>query len=181
MKLAKNILIIIGGIILALVLIAFFLPSSYHVERTTEINQSVDKVYEQVIDFRKYQLWNPWSETDPQAKNEITGEAGTQGSQWRWDGKIVGKGSLTLVEYSTNDFIRNRLVFEYPNQMESSDLWLFEEKDGKTIVRWVNSGELNFPIGRLFGLFLDNMLGDDFERGLSNLKKRCENLPEAIP
>jgi len=65
MKLAKNILIILGGIILALVLIAFFLPSSYHVERTTEINQSVDKVYEQVIDFRKYQLWNPWSETDP--------------------------------------------------------------------------------------------------------------------
>jgi len=62
--------------------------------------------------------------------NEITGEAGTPGSQWKWDGKIVGKGSLTLVEYNTNDFIRNRLVFEYPHQIESSDLWLFEEKEG---------------------------------------------------
>lgn len=177
MKIAKNILIVLGTIILFLVLISFFLPASYHIERSIEIEQEADVVYNQVIDFNKYLTWNPWTEKDPDSKNMITGETGSPGTKWKWDGKITGKGSLTLVDFKKNDFIRNKLVFEYPNQMESEDLWLFEYHNGRTLVRWVNTGDLNFPIGRWFGLFLDNMLGDDFEKGLSNLKAKCEDLP----
>jgi hypothetical protein len=177
MKIAKNIFTGLGTIILLLVLISFFLPASYHIERSIEIEQEAEVVYNQVIDFNQYLTWNPWTEKDPDSKNVITGEAGTPGTTWNWDGKITGKGSLTLVDFKKNDFIRNKLVFEYPNQMESEDLWLFEYQKGRTLVRWVNTGDLNFPIGRWFGLFLDNMLGKDFEKGLSNLKIKCEDLP----
>lgn len=177
MRLARNILLALGGIILSLVLIAFFLPPSYHVERSIEINQPVEIVFDQVVDLNNYLQWNPWTEIDLNVKNEITGYAAVPGMKWSWDGKKTGKGSLTLVEFKKNEFIRNKLVFEYPNQMVADDLWLFEYKDGITIVRWVSSGDLNFPIGRWFGVFMDKMMGKDFEKGLENLKTRCENLP----
>ena len=160
-----------------LVLIAFFLPPTYHVERSTEINQPVEIVFDQVVDLNNYMQWNPWTEKDPNVKNKITGEPTVRGMKWSWDGKKTGKGNLTLVEFKRNEFIRNRLVFEYPNQMEADDLWIFEEINGKTIVRWVNSGDLNFPIGRWFGLFMDKMMGKDFEKGLENLKNKCEKTP----
>lgn len=177
MQLARNILLTIGGVILFLVLIAFFLPPAYHVERSIEINQPVEIVFDQVVDLNNYMQWNPWTEKDPNVKNKITGEPTVPGMKWSWDGKKTGKGNLTLVEFKRNEFIRNRLVFEYPNQMEADDLWIFEEINGKTIVRWVNSGDLNFPIGRWFGLFMDKMMGKDFEKGLENLKNKCEKTP----
>ena len=177
MRLARYILLTLGGIILFLVLIAFFLPPTYHVERSTEINQPVEIVFDQVVDLNNYMQWNPWTEKDPNVKNKITGEPTVRGMKWSWDGKKTGKGNLTLVEFKRNEFIRNRLVFEYPNQMEADDLWIFEEINGKTIVRWVNSGDLNFPIGRWFGLFMDKMMGKDFEKGLENLKNKCEKTP----
>ena len=177
MRLARYILLTLGGIILFLVLIAFFLPPTYHVERSTEINQPVEIVFDQVVDLNNYMQWNPWTEKDPNVKNKITGEPTVRGMKWSWDGKKTGKGNLTLVEIKRNEFIRNRLVFEYPNQMEADDLWIFEEINGKTIVRWVNSGDLNFPIGRWFGLFMDKMMGKDFEKGLENLKNKCEKTP----
>lgn len=178
MRLAKNILIVFGGIILLLVLIAFFLPASYHVERTIEIHKPAQIVFNQVIDFNNYLQWNPWTEKDPEIKNQITGETGIPGMKWAWDGKKTGKGSLTLVEFKKDDFIRNKLVFEYPNQMESYDLWVFEEKNGITTVRWINSGDLWFPVGRWFGLFMDKIMGKDFEKGLENLKTRCEKIEQ---
>lgn len=177
MKLIRNIIVVLGGIILTLVLIAFFLPPAYHVERSIEINQPAEIVFEQVVDLNNYMQWNPWTELDATLKNQITGEASVPGMKWSWDGKKTGKGNLTLMEFKNNEFIRNRLVFEYPNQMEADDLWIFEEINGKTIVQWVNSGDLNFPIGRWFGLFMDKMMGKDFEKGLENLKNKCEKTP----
>lgn len=40
---------------------------------------------------------------------------------------------------------------------------------------WSTAGDLGMnPVNRWFGLFLDRMIGPDFERGLSNLKTLVE-------
>jgi hypothetical protein len=42
-------------------------------------------------------------------------------------------------------------------------------------VVWVDAGDLGMnPINRWFGLFLDKLIGPDFERGLTNLRKLAE-------
>jgi hypothetical protein len=42
-------------------------------------------------------------------------------------------------------------------------------------VVWVDAGELGMnPVHRWFGLFLDRIIGPDFERGLNNLKRLAE-------
>ncbi len=46
---------------------------------------------------------------------------------------------------------------------------------GGTKVFWVDAGDLGMnPMNRWFGLFLDGMIGPDFEKGLSNIKKIVE-------
>ena len=46
---------------------------------------------------------------------------------------------------------------------------------GGTRVVWVDAGDLgNNPVNRWFGLFLEKIIGPDFERGLANLKRLVE-------
>jgi len=43
---------------------------------------------------------------------------------------------------------------------------------------WVDAGDLGLnPLSHWFGLFLDRMIGPDFEAGLAKLKALCENAP----
>lgn len=51
---------------------------------------------------------------------------------------------------------------------------LTPQADGVKVV-WSDAGDLGMnPLSRWFGLFLDRMIGPDFEKGLSNLKRNLE-------
>lgn len=171
----KKILIFILGLVALLLLIAFFLPSSFNVERSVTINAPVDEVYNNVADFNNYLTWNPWSKMDPEAQNTITGEGKGVGASWSWDGKVVGKGSLTYTSLQELKSVASKLVFTSPRQSEANDLWTFETTSGGTKVTWTMSGELSYPIERYVGMMMDGMLGKDLENGLANLKEKCEN------
>lgn len=49
---------------------------------------------------------------------------------------------------------------------------------GGTRITWRNEGNLPYPIGRYFGLGVEGMLGPQCEKGLANLKRVCESIPE---
>jgi hypothetical protein len=42
-------------------------------------------------------------------------------------------------------------------------------------VTWQNSGQLPWPIASLMGPMINKNLNHQFEQGLNNLKKMCEN------
>jgi len=168
-----------GIVLLAVVVlffgIGFFLPETSHVERSIQINAPVDSVYAVVSDYTYYRQWNPWSKMDPQAKGEITGPLGSVGQKWSWESEIIGSGSLTTEKLIPGKYIKSSLVFTAPQAMKSDDIWFFDQQENATRVTWINEAALDYPVGRYFGLFMDGMLGGDFESGLVNLKKLCEN------
>lgn len=170
----KRIAIITAGIIAVFLLVAALLPASYTVERNIRINQTPEVIYAQVADFNNFLLWNPWSSTDPDAKNEISGTSQQPGHKWAWSGTEVGKGYLTLTEVQPHTRILMELGFTEPWVSKAKETWTFEAAAGQTLVTWRDEGELSYPFARYFGLLMDNMLGKDFEKGLNNLKKRCE-------
>ena len=46
---------------------------------------------------------------------------------------------------------------------------------GSSKVTWSNGGDLGMnPVGRYFGLFMDRMMGPDFQSGLEKLKSKVE-------
>ncbi len=174
MKTLKKIILGIGIVIVLFLLVALFLPSQYHVERSIVINQPVHKVYPNVADLNNWIAWNPWTQMEPTAKSSVKGTGNEVGSVWSWEGKNIGVGSLTIKNIEPNKGIRSRLVFVEPQQFESDDIWQFEQVDEGTKVKWIMEGELNYPVNRYFGLFMDGMLGPDFEKGLANLKQISE-------
>jgi hypothetical protein len=45
-------------------------------------------------------------------------------------------------------------------------------------VTWTIKGNLGYPVERVFGLFMESMLGPTCEKGLANLKKVSEQQAE---
>lgn len=181
MKALKIIGIVLLMIVALFLIIPLFMASSYSVERSTVIDRPVGEVFPQVADFNNWIEWNPWSEMEPAARNVIVGAPMTEGSSWRWEGKVIGAGTLTIVKLEPNRLIESDLVFKAPMQSTADDSWQFETTaDGGTKVTWKNSGGLDYPVGRWFGSMVEDQLGGQFERGLANLKARCEALPVPV-
>ncbi|MGD9897698.1 MAG: SRPBCC family protein [Calditrichaceae bacterium] len=176
MKILKLTLYVLAGIIALFLVVALFLPSDYRVERTISIEKPVSTVYNQVIDLRNWENWNPWTAMDPDANSVISGPGKGVGSKWAWEGKVLGTGYLNILEAEENKSIKSDLIFLEPQAMKSFDVWEFRPSGNGTQVVWANVGELDYPVGRYFGLFLDQMMGPDFEKGLKNLKQTCESM-----
>jgi len=174
MKVLKTLLLSIAGLIAVLLLIAIFLPSDYRIERSIEISQPVPVVFDQVADFNHWLAWNPWTDTEPTARNTISGAPKTVGSSWAWEGEELGKGSLTINEIIPNQAIRSTLRFIEPQQMVARDSWSFVPAGTGTKVIWANEGKLSYPMERYVGLFMDSILGSDYEKGLAKLKRVAE-------
>lgn len=162
------------GMIVTLLIIAALMPRTFNIEKTMVITKPVGVVMNKVADLNYYSQWNPWQQTDPTTKKEITGTPKMPGHKYAWEGKKVGMGSLTLL--STDDkHIHFDLEFIKPWKSKAKDNWLLEPwGNGETKVTWQNSGSLPWPIARLIGPMLQKSLSKQFEQGLVNLKKMCE-------
>lgn len=174
MEILKKILIVLIIILAITLIVAIALPNQYKVERTIVIDAPPSAVYPLVAELENWNVWSPWADMDPEAKHTYTGVSGQPGSSWKWDGEILGSGAMTHTELEPNKAVKSTLEFYSPQQMRSDEMWTFESVNGSTKVTWSDYGDLDYPVGRYFGLFIDDMMGDDFEQGLQNLKKMAE-------
>ena len=172
----KILLKILGGLavlVLLLVLVAFFLPRQYRIERSTVINAKPDAVLAQVADLRAWKNWGAWQERDPGMKLSYSDKTTGIGAWSAWESKNEGNGKMTITE-QTPAKVTYRL--EFPDYgMQSTGTVELQSQAGGIRVVWSDAGDLGMnPMNRWFGLFLDKFIGTDFDRGLSNLKKLVE-------
>ncbi|EOQ90217.1 polyketide cyclase/dehydrase and lipid transport [Leptospira yanagawae serovar Saopaulo str. Sao Paulo = ATCC 700523] len=170
----KKISLGLVGFLILLLIVSALLPAQYHVERSITVNATPNKVYPLLQNFAEWEKWSVWASLDPNQKVSVTGEPGKPGHKQEWDGPINGKGSMTIDAAESNVFLKMNLVFEEPQPMVATSKFELKPEGTKTIVIWHNEGALEYPIGRFFGLFLDSMLGKDFETGLAKLKEVVE-------
>lgn len=175
MRILRIIFVVVAVIIVLFLGSGLFLPATSHVERSVTINVPVDSVFAVVVEYNYYREWNPWSKMDPAAKGEISGPIGQVGQKWSWESEIIGSDSLTTQEIVPGKYIESKLEFTSSRVMQSKDIWKFESVNDRSNVTWINQAELGYPVERYFGLFMDSMLGGDFESGLVNLKILAEN------
>jgi hypothetical protein len=162
------------GMIITLLIIAALMPKIFNIEKTVVITKPAGEVMDKVADLNYYSQWNPWQQSDPSTKKDITGIPKSPGHKYAWEGKKVGMGSLTLKSMDDRH-IHFDLQFLKPWKSQANDNWLFEPwGNGETKVTWQNSGALPWPIARLMGPMLHKSLSKQFEQGLENLKKMCE-------
>lgn len=168
------ILLILAGLIALLLLVAAFLPGTYNVEKSIIINRPVSAVMNNVADLHHYANWNPWQKMEPGAKGVITGTPATPGHRYKWEGKKIGIGQLTLRDLDEKH-VHFDLEFFKPFKSQANDNWLFEEwGNGETKVTWQNNGAFPWPMARLMGPMITGNLNKQFVEGLNNLKAMSE-------
>ena len=173
----KVICLLVVLAIVAILVFALTKPDTFLVERTTTINASPEKVASLINDFHRWNDWSPWAKLDPDMKTTYSGPASGVGSVYEWEGNSkVGKGRMEILSVQPE---KTSIKLDFLKPFEGhniADFVLEPEGSSATRVTWVMYGPLTFIPGKLMSVFtsMDSMIGDDFQRGLANLKAAAE-------
>ena len=151
-------------------------PSDFRVERSTTITAPQAEVFVQVNDLHKWDAWSPWAKLDPDAKIAFEGPEAGQGAAMTWAGNDkVGEGKLTVVESNPSDAVKLRVDFVKPFVGTNNSDFAFKPDSAGTSVTWTMTGHHGF-LEKAFCLVMNGqkMVGDDLEKGLSQLKALLE-------
>lgn len=152
-------------------------PDDFNISRNLVINAPAAEIFPHINDLEKSQKWSPWVEMDPEAKYALEGPKAGVGAIVHWDGEKSGKGSMTLTESRAPGFVKFRLDFLKPMEAtNTAEFTLTPSTEGAgTLVTWTMSGHNTF-LGKVMSLVMncDKMVGDQFEKGLNNLKALTE-------
>ena len=170
------ILTVLFIVIIGFMTIVAMRPSDFRVTRSMAMLAPPEAVFAQVNDFHKWEAWSPWAKIDPAMKQTYEGAPEGVGAIYNWEGNMeVGSGRITMIESRPNDFIQLRLEFFKPMKGVNTAEFTFKPEGEQTVVTWTMFGKNNF-ICKAFQLFMsmDKMIGDQFEKGLSDMKAIVE-------
>jgi hypothetical protein len=176
-----KILIAIAVLVVVLVVVIATRPSEFRVERTATVSAPAPVVFAQVNDFHKWDAWSPYAKRDPGMKKSFEGAPSGVGAVYTWSGNHeVGEGRTTIVESRPSELIRVRLEFVRPFAATSTATFTFRPEGERTAVTWTLDGRNGFP-AKAMGLVMnmDKMIGDDFEKGLAQMKAIAEAAPRS--
>ncbi|MEN0001955.1 MAG: SRPBCC family protein, partial [Pseudomonadota bacterium] len=109
---------------------------------------------------------------DANLKITMHGPSHGIGSGFAFDGKD-GTGTQTIIAMEENKSVTMQIDLGAMGKPVTQ--FRLAPMDGKTEVTWSTKSDFGFnPVGRVFGLFLDGMLGPDYELGLRELNKAAQ-------
>lgn len=172
----KWILVALAALVLIFVGVVAMQPDGLRVERSMTMAAPAGDVFTQVNNFRNWDAWSPWAKIDLNAKVGFEGAEAGEGAVFTWAGNSeVGKGKMTIVESKPDELVRARVDMTEPFEDTSMTEFTFKPDGNATGVTWAMSGRHNF-IQKAMCLVMNGkkMLGDQLEKGLSNMKSVVE-------
>ena len=158
--------------VLVVLILPVFLSSKFSMSRSIEIQAPVTTVFSKLTNLNEYVKWNPFPEGDP--TNQATVEGDGVGSYLVWKGDKTGEGKMTITSVDPDKNIAIKMEFYKPMSGEGIVHWITNAtSDSKTEMIWTFDQDLSY-FNRYFGLFMDAMMGQHFEKGLSNYKNLVE-------
>jgi uncharacterized protein YndB with AHSA1/START domain len=172
----KKILLVLVALVVVFLLVVALQPSDYRVERMTTIAAPPSQVFAEVNDFHKWEAWSPWAKLDPDAKITFEGPDAGEGAVLAWAGdENVGVGKMTQFESRPDEHIKIKVDFVEPFEGSTNSEFSFKPQGDQTDVAWAMHGHHNF-VEKAFCLVMKglDMMGDDLEKGLAQLKSVVE-------
>lgn len=170
MKIVKRILIGLAVFIALLLIVALFVPRTFHAGSEIVINRPKQEVFEYIRHVKNQDHFGKWQLMDPDMKKFYEGEDGTVGFVYKWDSKVLDKGSQKITRIVEGKRVETELDFGFGDPAQS---YFTTEETGTstTKVTWGITGKSPYPFN-LMQLFFN--MDNDFEEGLGNLKKELE-------
>ncbi len=179
MGIIKKILIALILIIAVVLIAAAIMPKDYAVEREITINKPVDSVFNYVRSLRNQNEFSVWANLDPKMKSTYKGTDGAVGSISAWESEVkdVGVGEQEITKINEGKRIEFALRFKKPMDDTAVGFMSTESISGnQTKVKWGISGVIPYPMNIMLPMMkMDQMIGNDLQKGLENLKAKMEN------
>ena len=157
-------------LLLLLLLIALFLPSNGHVERSLVIKQVPEVPYNLVNCLASWESWSPWHKLDKAMKVRYSGPSEGRGASCEWTSEHpeVGNGRQTIVDCRAAEYILMEMDFARGGPARCG--FYFLKTDAGTEVKWTLDSEAGWNLpARYFILLMDFFVGPHFEDGLARL------------
>lgn len=168
----KKVAKIFGILALVFLTLPALLPAKFSMSRSIEINAPLSNVFNKLSDLNEYVKWNPFPEGDPTNTAEVSGVG--VGSSLTWKGEKTGEGKMTITNIEPEQKVAIKMEFFKPMPGEGMVHWMTKAvSDGKTEMIWTFDQNLGY-FSRYFGLIMESMMGQHFEKGLTNYKSLVE-------
>ncbi len=177
MRIVKRILLFIVSLIVIALVVALFVSKDLNVSKEVVINKPKQQVFDYIKLIKNQPNYSVWAKMDPNIKTSFTGTDGAVGFVNTWEGnKDVGKGSQTITGIVEGEKLDTELKFIEPWPSTAKAFMNAKAiNDSTTKVAWGFESKMAYPMN-LMKLFMnmEKMLGDDYEKGLANLKNVLE-------
>lgn len=163
------------------VLVAVFLPSSGHIERSIELSNPVRQVYDTVNGFRRYQDYAALRTFDPAVKMTISGPERGVGAKVDWDTAYeqVGNGSLTIIESTEDSQVKMAVENSWGGANKRYTMDLDPSNNGKTVrVKLAYDVDYGWNLlWRFAGLYIHGVPDSVLQTSLANLSGMMAGFP----
>ncbi|MFT3912141.1 MAG: SRPBCC family protein [Ferruginibacter sp.] len=170
-----TILLVLAGIIVLLLIIAFFMSRDHYVKREIIINAPRQKVFDYIKLLKHQDEFNKHAMAGSDRKKEFKGTDGTVGYIYAWSGdKNAGEGEKEIINIIDGKSIEMEIRFVKP--MVTSARIVMETTSlagDQTKVSWSNAGTLNYPINLLIPMMKKHVV-KDMDGSLLTLKNILE-------
>ena len=154
------------AIVAAIILIAMLLPRKVVVSRQADVNVSPEDLIARVASTEGFQTFNPYCTTDPDLKITSFGPTEGVGSGFRFEGK-EGKGTQTVTDVTATCVTHLIDLGAMGKPVQTIEAMAM---GNGARVTWTVTSDMGYnPVFRIFGLFMDRMLGKIYELGLKNI------------
>ena len=175
MKILKKLLLGLVALVLGLVVVSFFMPKTYRVERAVVIQAKPEAVFPLLADLKQWPKWGVWHERDPAMTIAYSPVTTGVGAFSDWQSKTQGNGKATVTAVEPLKSVTYTLEMPDQGMLGVGVLAMSPAENGAVRVTTTMTGELGMnPMMRLMGPFLDKLIGPDFEAGLAKVKRVAE-------
>ena len=175
-KFIRFVFILAAVVIGALLIVGATQPRSITASRSILINAPKDSVFTQMVHFKNWPNWSPWSRLDTSMKNEFTGVDGQPGSVYHWmgDERKTGEAEITNMKVTGTEMQFSFKLIKPEAPGATGTLSAVDTVGGtKATISFTN--HYDYPWNAII-IFtnLDKLMSKDLENAMKNLKQVAE-------
>ncbi len=154
----------------------FLLPAERTVSTDVIIDASPQTIFAFIGDLRQWPRWQPWFEQDPQSTAQISSPAYGNNAALLLSSTLLPKREVIFAEWQLNQFVAYRLKIE-DQKPAIGRIEIASAMNGTKVTWSIRSAPENNPARRYLAWARGHFTAKDFKKGLTQLKRVCENNP----
>lgn len=163
------------------VIIAVFLPSHGHVERSVVVSNPLRQVYDSMDTFHRFPQWAAIRGMDPNMQINYEGPDSGPGAKVVWSSSDpdVGNGSLEIVNTEQDSDIRMALDNTWSGANKNYTITLTPSENGKTVtIKWAYDTDYGWNLlWRYSGLYINGAPATAIQINLNNISAMLSTFP----